>query len=86
MADDALPDGEVFAGFDGGSYEGWTVANEPGNWKNGPWTMPRRRARCAGQNPVSGFVGAGLVNGFNDGDWPVGTLESPTFTIERPAT
>ncbi|ANJ26113.1 GH32 C-terminal domain-containing protein [Agromyces aureus] len=81
---DNLPAGEVFAGFDGGDYDGWTVANEPGNRLNGPWTDAPASGSLAGQNPVTGFVGAGLVNGFADGDWPVGTLESPTFTIEQP--
>ena len=78
---DALPTGDVFAGFDGGDYEGWTVSNEPGNWKDGPWGLQPATGALPGQSPVTGFVGTGLVNGFNDGDWPVGTLESPTFTI-----
>lgn len=78
---DQLPEGTLFAGFDEGSYEGWTAKNEPGNWKNGPWGGAPASGTLAGQNPVSGFVGAGLVNGFNDGDWPVGALESPTFTV-----
>ena len=84
VSDAALPPGDVVAGFDGGTYEGWTVANEPGNWRNGPWTDAPATGTLPGQNPVSGFVGAGLVNGFADGDWPVGTLASPTFTIDRP--
>ena len=84
VADDALPTGEVFAGFDGGTYEGWTVANEPGNQANGPWGDAPASGTLPGQNPVSGFIGAGLVNGFNDFDWPVGTMESPTFTIGEP--
>lgn len=78
----ALPDGDVFAGFDGGDYEGWTVSNEPGNWKNGPWGSAPATGTLEGQNAVSGFAGTGLVNGFNDGDWPVGTLTSPAFTID----
>ena len=83
VSDDAVPAGDVFAGFDGGTYEGWTVGNEPGNWKNGPWGDAPASGTLPGQNPVSGFIGAGLVNGFNDGDWPLGTLESPTFTVEQ---
>lgn len=78
---DAVPSGQLFAGFDRGDYEGWTVANEPFNWKDGPWGLSPAAGSLPGQNPVTGFVGAGLVNGFNDGDWPIGTLESPTFTI-----
>ncbi|MDQ0577452.1 GH32 C-terminal domain-containing protein [Agromyces albus] len=84
VADETLPTGEVFAGFNGGDYEGWTVANEPGNWANGPWTDAPAAGTLPGQNPVSGFVGAGLVNGFADHDWPVGTMESPAFTIDEP--
>jgi levanase len=84
VPDAALPAGELFAGFDGGTYDGWTVGNEPGNWKNGPWGDAPAAGTLPGQNAVSGFIGAGLVNGFNDGDWPVGSLESPTFTIEQP--
>lgn len=78
---DAVPDGTLFAGFDGGDYEGWTVSNEPGNGKDGPWGAAPATGSLPGQNPVSGFIGAGLVNGFHDGDWPLGTLESPAFTI-----
>lgn len=83
VADDTLPAGEVFAGFDGATYEGWTVANEPGNHANGPWTDAPATGSLPGQNAVSGFVGTGLVNGFADHDWPVGSLESPSFTIEQ---
>ncbi|WP_159604945.1 GH32 C-terminal domain-containing protein [Agromyces humi] len=84
VADDAVPAGEVFAGFDDGTYDGWTVANEPGNWKNGPFGDAPATGTLPGQNAVSGFIGGGLVNGFNDFDWPVGTVESPTFTIDDP--
>ncbi|GAA1760612.1 GH32 C-terminal domain-containing protein [Agromyces humatus] len=83
VAADALPEGTVFAGFDGGDYEGWTVRNEPGNQANGPWTDAPAAGTLPGQNTVSGFVGAGLVNGFADHDWPVGSMESPVFTIEQ---
>lgn len=81
---DDPPSGRTLADFDGGSYGDWTVANEPGNWKNGPWGDAPATGTLPGQNPVSGFSGTGLVNGFNDGDWPVGRLESPSFTIDRP--
>ncbi len=84
VPDAAVPAGELFAGFDDGTWGEWTVGNEPGNWRNGPWGVAPAAGTLPGQNPVSGFIGAGLVNGFNDFDWPVGTLESPTFTIEEP--
>ncbi|GAA1518792.1 hypothetical protein GCM10009761_21500 [Agromyces terreus] len=84
VTDDALPTGEVFAGFDDGTYDGWTVSNEPGNGKNGPFADAPASGTLDGQNAVSGYIGAGLVNGFHDFDWPVGTVESPTFTVEDP--
>lgn len=37
-----------------------------------------------GQQPVSGFVGSRLANTFVDGDAPVGSIISPTFTISKP--
>nr|WP_232331384.1 GH32 C-terminal domain-containing protein [Agromyces laixinhei] len=83
VSGETLPDGEVFAGFNRSDYEGWTVANEPGNSKNGPWTDAPAPGALDGQSPVTGFVGAGLANSFTDGDWPVGSLESPAFTIEN---
>ena len=60
------------------------IGNEPGNWKDGPWGLAPASGALDGQSPVTGFVGAGLVNGFHDGDWPVGTLGSPTFTVSDP--
>lgn len=78
------PAGEVFAGFDDGTFGGWTLGNEPGNWKDGPWGLTPASGALDGQSPVTGYVGAGLVNGFHDGDWPVGTLDSPTFTVSDP--
>ncbi|MRG60704.1 glycosyl hydrolase family 32 [Agromyces sp. CFH 90414] len=83
VADDEVPAGELFAGFDGGDYEGWQVSNEPGHEANGPWTDAPAAGTLPGQNPVTGFVGAGLVNGFTGHDWPVGSMESPAFTIEQ---
>ncbi|WP_307454014.1 GH32 C-terminal domain-containing protein [Microbacterium proteolyticum] len=79
-----VPAGEVSAGFDDGTFDGWTVGNEPGNWKDGPWGLTPASGALEGQSAVTGFVGPGLVNGFHDGDWPVGTLESPTFTVSDP--
>jgi fructan beta-fructosidase len=83
VTDAALPPGDVFASFDDGTWGDWSVGNEPGNWKDGPWGLVPAAGTLPGQNPVTGHIGAGLVNGFHDGDWPVGTLESPAFTIEQ---
>ncbi|WP_374206536.1 GH32 C-terminal domain-containing protein [Microbacterium sp. VKM Ac-2923] len=80
----ATPAGDVFAGFDDGTFDGWTLGNEPGNGKDGPWGLSAASGALDGQSPVTGYVGAGLVNGFHDGDWPVGTLDSPAFTVSDP--
>jgi len=79
---DALPAGIPVAGFNDGTYNGWAVSNEPGNWKNGPFADAPAAGSLPGQNPVGGFVGAGLVNSFNDGDWPLGSMSSPAFTVD----
>lgn len=79
---DALPPGRSFADFNDGSYGDWTVENEPGNWKNGPWGSAPATGTLDGQNPVSGFIGNGLVNGFLDHDWPLGKMTSPEFTVD----
>lgn len=79
---EALPAGTPIAGFNDGSYNGWTVNNEPGNWKNGPFGDAPAAGSLAGQSPVTGFAGAGLVNSFNDGDWPLGSMSSPDFTVD----
>ncbi|MBK7820017.1 MAG: GH32 C-terminal domain-containing protein [Tessaracoccus sp.] len=79
----ALPQGTVFDDFEGG-YDKWTVANEPGNWKNGPWGDAPAQGTLPDQSPVSGFEGNGLVNGFLDHDWPIGTMTSDEFTISSP--
>ncbi|MDR6416601.1 GH32 C-terminal domain-containing protein [Pseudarthrobacter sulfonivorans] len=78
-----LPAGTVLAGFNDGTYNGWTVNNEPGNWKNGPFGDAPAAGSLPGQSPVTGFGGTGLVNSFNDGDWPVGTMKSPAFTVSQ---
>lgn len=77
------PEGTTIAGFDDGTYDGWTVSNEPGHEHDGPWGTAPATGTLPGQNPVSGQYGAGLVNGFHGADWPVGTMESEPFTVER---
>ena len=78
VTDDPRPAGTVLEDFDDGSWDQWKVANEPGNWRDGPFGDAPAAGTLPGQNPVTGFRGAGLVNGFHDGDWPVGTLTSPS--------
>lgn len=63
--------------FEGTAYAaGWTTTGTAFGAGPAAGTLP-------GQGTVSGFVGSRLVNSFNGGDGPVGTLTSPTFTIDR---
>jgi len=66
----------LFADFEGTDYGQWTTAGMA--FGSGP-----ARGTLANQMPVSGFVGKGLVNSFNGGDGPTGTLTSPAFTVGR---
>ena len=66
----------VIADFEGDTYGAWQVEGEafgPGPAKG---TLP-------GQNPVTGYVGKGLVNSYYKGDGTTGKLTSPDFVIER---
>jgi fructan beta-fructosidase len=83
VTDEPTPAGTVLEGFDEGGWGQWQVANEPGNWRDGPFGPAPAAGTLPGQHPVTGFRGSGLVNGFHDGDWPVGTLTSPEFTIDK---
>lgn len=67
----------VIADFEGRDYAGWTV--EGAAFGPGPAT-----GTLPDQNPVSGFLGQGLVNTYRGGDGPHGRLLSPEFTLERP--
>jgi uncharacterized protein (DUF608 family) len=67
----------VFADFDGSGYGEWTAKGEA--FGTGP-----AAGTLEGQNPVSGYQGAGLVNSFLGGDVPTGTLTSPGFVVTRP--
>lgn len=80
---DPLPEGVVFQDFENG-YGDWVVNNEPGNEANGPFGDAPATGELDGQTPVTGFVGSGLVNSFLGQDWATGSLESPSFTIEKP--
>jgi len=66
----------LIADFEGDTYGDWKVegtAFGPGPAKG---TLPN-------QNPVTGFVGKGLVNTYHKGDGTTGRLTSPEFSIER---
>jgi sucrose-6-phosphate hydrolase SacC (GH32 family) len=74
-AADDRPD-VLLADFEGSDYGAWKTTGEA--FGSGPahGTLPN-------QMPVSGFLGAGLVNSYLRGDDTVGTLTSPDFTILR---
>lgn len=83
VAADPLPEGEVLADFEDG-YGDWVVSNEPGNRFDGPFGSAPATGALPDQEPVSGFVGSALVNGYLDRDWAIGSLESPSFTLSAP--
>ncbi|MHC4127040.1 MAG: GH116 family glycosyl hydrolase [Planctomycetota bacterium] len=66
----------VLADFEGADYGAWAAEGEA--FGSGPacGSLPR-------QQPVTGFLGEGLVNTFLEGDRPQGTLTSPEFAIAR---
>jgi uncharacterized protein (DUF608 family) len=65
----------VFEDFEHG-YEKWTVEGEAFGKEPAHGTLPH-------QQPVTGFLGQGLVNSFVGGDDKTGRLISQPFTIER---
>ncbi|WP_309075254.1 GH32 C-terminal domain-containing protein [Paenarthrobacter sp.] len=77
-----LPPGDVLAGFNGGNFTGWNIQNDPSN-SSGPWASAPATGALPGQQQVTGHIGAGLVNSFNGGDTPVGTMESAPFTLDK---
>lgn len=82
-----VPSGDVLADFEQPGWDSpigeWAAHNEPGNETGGPFGRAPAAGAVNGQQNVTGFVGDGLANSFVGGDWPVGTLESPPFTLER---
>src|SRR5262245_50681381 len=66
----------VFADFEGSDYGAWTVAGEALGKSTSRGTEPK-------QNPVTGFLGKGLVNTYRPTDDVTGTRTSPKFKIER---
>ncbi len=66
----------VLADFEGDSYGNWVAEGEAVGTAPARGTLPR-------QQPVTGFLGGGLVNTYQGGDDTVGRLLSPAFTINR---
>lgn len=77
-----LPAGDVLESFDDGSYDGWSVLNDPTSPAGGPFGRAPASGAIGGQQKVTGFAGTGVVNSFLDGDSPIGSLVSPDFTID----
>lgn len=77
---DALAGGpeevEVFADFEGNDYGGWEIEGEAFGAAPARGTLPH-------QNPVSGYLGEGLVNTFLNGDGATGVARSREFIIVR---
>jgi len=65
----------LFDDFEHG-YENWKVQGEAFGKEPAHGTLPN-------QQPVSGFLGRGLVNSFLEGDATTGRLVSKPFTVER---
>jgi uncharacterized protein (DUF608 family) len=65
----------LFEDFEQG-YDKWTVEGRAFGPKPARGTLPN-------QQPVSGFLGQGLVNTYFEGDGTTGRLLSPTFTVDR---
>ncbi len=72
MAEDDI----LIADFEGPDYGRWTATGEA--FGPGP-----AHGTLAGQMPVSGYEGKGLVNSYFNGDGTTGTLTSEPFTIQR---
>ncbi|MCR4415224.1 MAG: non-lysosomal glucosylceramidase, partial [Thermoguttaceae bacterium] len=72
----APPPVTVFEDFERRNYDGWTITGEA-------FGQAPSRGTEAGQQPVSGFAGRGLVNTFIAGDGPQGTATSKPFRIEK---
>src|SRR2546426_523104 len=66
----------VLADFEGQDYGDWKVQGEAFGTSPAHGALP-------GQQPVSGYLGKGLVNTFLKGDGAQGTLTSPELEITR---
>lgn len=66
----------ILADFEQANYGTWTVSGTAFG------SVPAQ-GKIGNQQEVNGYVGNGLVNSFNGGDGPTGSLTSPEFKIER---
>jgi fructan beta-fructosidase len=72
------PTGSDLGSFDNGTFDGWTATGAA--FGNGPTP-----GNAPGQGGVTGYVGNGLANSFNNPafDGGTGTLTSPDFMIDQ---
>src|SRR5262245_3660147 len=70
-ADDIL-----IADFEGATYGDWKTTGTAFGTGPAHGTLPN-------QNPVTGYLGKGLVNSYRGGDKSTGTLTSPPFKVQR---
>ena len=72
------PTGADLGSFDDGTFDGWTTTGTA--FGSGPTA-----GNAPGQGGVSGYLGAGLANSFNNPalDGGTGTLTSPDFLIDK---
>jgi len=66
----------VISDFEDKDYGEWKVTGEAFGAGPAHGSLPN-------QQPVTGFLGKGLVNSYNGEDKSIGTLTSPEFKIER---
>jgi fructan beta-fructosidase len=74
---DFIPKGRMLADFEGGTYGDWRKEGSAFGDAPAHGTLPN-------QQPVSRFLGEGLVNSYQGGDGPKGRLTSQEFEISRP--
>lgn len=67
----------VIADFEQPTYGAWVTTGSAFGGGPAQGTLPN-------QNPVSGYVGSGLVNSYLGTDTSTGTLTSPPFVITKP--
>jgi levanase len=70
------PPGTTYAGFDNGTYSPWAVTGDAFGAAPATGALP-------GQSPVTGFIGTGFVDSFNNFDAGTGTLTSPAFPVTQ---
>jgi levanbiose-producing levanase len=63
--------------FEGGTYGSWSSTGTAFGSAPASGTLPD-------QQPVSGYIGTGLVNSYLSGDSTTGTLTSPSFLVSEP--